>query len=250
MKTKLFLTFSLICAFALLVLPAIAQNTRQAAGAPKPLHLDVSKDKVGGESATFLSVVGNWSVVEDGGKKVMAVDGREWLQGNPARNLAENARAIYGSRHEDFVDNVKAFAYYPYAVAKDIADFQNGEISVKFKMISGKLDKCSGILFNLRPNGDYLTIRFNGKEDNLVLWKFIQGKRTFVKRGTENRPLELNKWYEIKVVTKGANIEGYLNGEKLIEFAWTEPISGKIGLWSKTDSLSYFDGFTVTPAAK
>ena len=47
-----------------------------------------------------------------------------------------------------------------------------------------------------------------------------------------------------------SDTEGYLNGEKLIEFTWTEPISGKIGLWSKTDSVSYFTDFTVTPAAK
>src|SRR5438477_2366199 len=123
MKTKLFLTLSLILAFALLVLPAVAQNIKQASA--KSIHIDVSKDKVGGESKQFLSVVGNWTVVEDGGKKVLAVDGREWLRGNPARNLAENARAIYGSRHEDFVDNVKAFAYFPYSVAKEIDHFEN-----------------------------------------------------------------------------------------------------------------------------
>src|SRR5205085_12521123 len=128
---KLFLTLSLTLAFALLVLPAVAQNTKQARA--KSIHIDVSKDKVGGESKQFLSVVGNWTVVEDGGKKVLAVDGREWLRGNPARNLAENARAIYGSRHEDFVDNVKAFAYFPYSVAKEIDHFENGEITVKFK---------------------------------------------------------------------------------------------------------------------
>jgi len=47
-------------------------------------------------------------------------------------------------------------------------------------------DQCAGILFNLKPNGDYLTVRFNGKEDNLVvLWTFSKGKRSFVKRGSE-----------------------------------------------------------------
>src|SRR5438552_1381011 len=116
----------------------------------KAYRIDVSKEKAGGQSAKFLAVVGNWAVVSDGGKNVMAADGREWLRGNPARGLAENARKIYGSKHEDFVDSVKAFAYFPYAVAKDVHDFQNGEITVKFKMISGQLDKCAGILFNLK----------------------------------------------------------------------------------------------------
>ena len=249
MKKNLKLASILFCVCALAALAALAQTAKKAA-APKPLRVDISKDKVGGESTKFLSVVGNWAVVEDGGKKVYAVDGREWLRGNPSRSLAENARAIYGSKHEDFVDNVKAFAYFPYSVAKEVNDFQNGEISVKFKMISGKLDKCAGILFNLKPNGDYLTVRFNGKEDNLVLWTFNKGVRKFVKRGTENVPLELNTWHEIKIAVHGTQLEGWLDGKKLIDYTLAEPVSGKVGLWSKTDSLSYFDGFTVTPMEK
>jgi hypothetical protein len=145
---------------------------------------------------------------------------------------------------------VKAFAYFPYSVAKDIPDFQNGEISMKFKMIEGKLDKCAGILFNLKPNGDYLTVRFNGKEDNLVLWTFNKGVRKFVKKGVEDMPLELNKWHEIKIAVHGTQLEGWLNGKHLLDYTLAEPVSGKIGLWSKTDSVSYFDEFTVTPASK
>src|SRR5262244_2481652 len=209
MKNIFAVVTTLVLAFALFALPALAQKTKKPAAAPKSVRIDISKDKVGAESSKFLSVVGNWSVVDDGGKKVYAVDGREWLRGNPSRSLAEHARAIYGSKHEDFVDNVKAFAYFPYSVAKEVNDFQNGEISVKFKMISGKLDKCAGILFNLKPNGDYLTVRFNGKEDNVVLWTFNKGKRSFVKRGSENVPLALNVWNALKVSIHGTSLQGY-----------------------------------------
>ena len=117
-------------------------------------------------------------------------------------------------------------------------------------MIGGALDRCSGVLFNVKPNGDYLTVRFNGTEDNLVLWTFNNGKRSFVKRGTDNVPLELGTWHEIKVGIHGTKLTGYLDGKLLIEYELKEPVSGKIGLWSKTDSMSEFDAFTVTPAAK
>lgn len=253
MKRNISILSLTLLGLAFAVLAVQAQNKKSSTksyGTPKSIHVDVSKDKVGGESSRFLSMVGDWMVVEDGGKKVYAVDGRKWLRGNPARGLAEKARTIYGSKHEDFVDNVKAFAYFPISVAKDIDDFQNGEISVKFKMVSGQLDKCSGILFNVKPNGDYLTVRFNGKEDNLVLWTFKQGKRSFVKKGSENVPLELGKWYDMKIAVHGPQIEGFLNGKKLLDYTWSEPILGKVGLWSKTDSVSYFDEFTVTPMAK
>ena len=250
MKKIIAFNITLVLASALSAFPVIAQKTKKPAAASKSVRVDISKDKVGAESSKFLSVVGDWSVVDDGGKKAYAVDGREWLRGNPSRSLAENARAIYGSKHEEFIDNVKAFAYFPYSVAKEIDDFQNGEISVKFKMISGKLDKCAGILFNLKQNGDYLTVRFNGKEDNLVLWTFNKGVRKFVKKGTENMPLELNKWHEIKIAVNGTQLEGWLNGKHLLDYTLAEAVSGKVGLWSKTDSLSYFDEFVVSPAQK
>jgi hypothetical protein len=214
------------------------------------IGVDVSKEKVGGESAKFLGVVGNWMVVDDGGKPVMAVDGRQWQKGQPAGGLAEKARAIYGSRHEEFIDNVKAFAYFPYAVARDIDNFHDGEISVRFKLVAGQLDQCAGILFNLKPNGDYLAVRFNGKEDNVVLWTFVQGKRSFVKKGSENVPLQMNQWYTLQISVHGPNVQASLNGQHLLDFALFEPVSGKVGLWSKTDSVSYFDEFTVSPTER
>ena len=249
MKRNLSVCSILLCVIVTGAFSVIAQTAKRAAAA-KAVHVDVSKDKVGGESTRFLSVVGNWAVVEDEGRKVYAVDGREWLRGNPSRSLAENARAIYGSKHEEFIDNVKAFAYFPYAVAKQIDNFTDGEISTNFKIVAGKLDSCAGILFNLKPNGDYLTVRFNGKEDNVVLWTFNKGKRSFVKRGVENVPLERNKWYKLKVAIHGTSLQAYLNDKLILEFRLAEPVSGKVGLWSKTDSVSYFDDYTVVAGAK
>ncbi|HEX8090790.1 MAG TPA: family 16 glycoside hydrolase [Blastocatellia bacterium] len=227
-----------------------AQRPKRIAARAKGVHVDLSKEKVGGESGKFLSMVGNWVIVQDGDKKCLAVDGRQWMRGQPAGGLAQKARSIYGSRHEEFIDNVKAFAYFPYAVAKEIDDFREGEISVRFKLVSGQLDSCAGILFNLKPNGDYLTVRFNGKEDNVVLWTFNKGKRSFVKRGSENVPLAMNQWNDLKIAIQGTSLQAYLNGKLLLEYTLAEPVSGKVGVWSKTDSVSYFDDFTVTPAQR
>jgi hypothetical protein len=187
---------------------------------------------------------GDWQAPDDG-KNILMVDGRQWKRGQPAGGLADKARLIYGSRHEEFIDNVKAFAYFSYAVAQVIDDFQNGEIAMRFKLIEGALDQCAGILFNLKPNGDYLTVRFNGKEDNLVLWTFNKGTRKFVKKGSEDMRLTMKQWYTMKVVIKGTKLEGYLNGKLLLNYTLAEPVTGKIGVWSKTDSVSYFDDYSV-----
>ncbi len=221
--------------------------TAAALGAPKIIRVDVGQEKAGAEPTHFLGVVGNWVVAQDSGKNVLMVDGRQWKRGQPAGGLADKARLIYGARHEEFIDNVKAFAYFPYAVAQGIDDFEDGEIAMRFDLIDGALDQCAGILFNLKPNGDYLTVRFNAKEDNLVLWTFAKGKRSFVKKGSENVPLPMKQWQAMKITVHGTKLEGWLNGKLLLEYTLPEPVSGKVGVWSKTDSVSYFDGFTVTP---
>ena len=209
----------------------------------------LKKDVTGREPTSFLPMVGNWVVTEDAGKKVVFVDGRAWKKGQPAGGLADKARAIYGKSHEDFIESIQAFAYFPIAVFKDVDDFRNGEISTRFMMVGGALDRCAGILFNVQPNGDYLTVRFNGTEDNVVLWTFNSGKRSFVKRATGEFPLELGTWHELKISVRGTALTRFLDGKAVLEYTLKEPVSGKVGLWSKTDSMVEFDGFTVTPAA-
>jgi hypothetical protein len=213
---------------------------------PRTTVISVAKERAGHPSARFLAVVGDWLVARDeSGKSVLQVDGRQWIKGQPSAGLAANARRIYGSKHEDFIDSVKAYAYFPYSVAKDVPDFTNGEISMRFRLLSGQLDSCAGILFNLKENGDYLTVRFNGKEDNLVLWTFKSGKRSFVKKGAHDVPLKIGEWHRMKISVDGTQLRGYLDDELLLEYTLAEPVSGKVGLWSKTDSVSQFDDYTV-----
>jgi hypothetical protein len=214
---------------AVLVLSAVA--------AAQTVKVDVS---------TFVPIVGYWTVAKDGARSVMMVDGRQWKKNEPSGGFADKARAIYGSRHEEFIDNVKAFAYFPYAVAPGIDDFTGGEIAMRFQLLGGALDQCAGILFNLKPNGDYLAVRFNGKEDNLVLWTFNKGIRKFVKKGAEDMPLAMREWHSMKISIHGTKLEGSLNGKHLLDYTLPEPVSGRIGIWSKTDSVAYFDDYTVT----
>lgn len=245
MKLRVGLNISLT--IVMLSIPAAAQRISRGGSAPAgTIRVDLSRERPGRESTKFLAVVGNWSIVEDGGKRVLGVDGRAWLRGQPAGSLAEKARAIYGSRNEEFIDNVKAWAYFPYAVARDIPDFQNGEISMRFKIVAGQLDQCAGILFNLKSNGDYLTVRFNGMEDNVVLWTFNKGVRKFVKRGAENVPLARNQWHTLQISVHGTSVQASLNGKHLLDYTLAEPVSGKVGVWAKTDSVSYFDDYTVS----
>ncbi len=158
-----------ICAFsfAFLAKPTAAEQ---------PTKIDFSNETVGAEPKALVAVVGIWRVESEGGKNVLAVDGRQWKEGQSSAGVADKARALYGERYAEFLDRVQAYAYFPYTVAKDVEDFRGGEITVRFEGLSGRIDQGAGILFNLKPNGDYLALRANCLENNLVLWKFEKGK--------------------------------------------------------------------------
>src|SRR5262245_48060310 len=138
--------------------------------------IDFSGETVGAEPKTVVAVVGIWRIENDNGKNVLTVDGRQWKEGQSSAGIADKARALYGERYAEFLDRVQAYAYFPYAVVPDVENFTAGEITVRFEGLSGRIDQGAGILFNIKPNSDYLTIRDNCLENNIVVCKFEQGK--------------------------------------------------------------------------
>jgi laminin G domain protein len=216
----------------------------------KTIHVSLANEASGREPKTFAPLVGSWLISKDAGKNVLFIDGRVWKRGQPAGGLADKARELYGARNEEFIESIKAFAYFPIAVYKGLDNFENGEISVRFQMVGGTLDRAAGILFDVKPNGDYLTVRYNGTEDNVVLWTFNNGVRKFVNRAPTLTPLELGTWHTLKISVHGTQLKSWLDDQPMHDYTLPHPVSGKVGVWSKTDSMIEFADFTVTPMSK
>jgi hypothetical protein len=230
----------------LLLLP-VGASPAEPGGSPGLRTIDLSGETVGAQPQAFSAVIGNWTIATDGDRKVLAVDGRKWKEGQASAGVADKARALYGERYAEFLDSVQSYAYFPLAVAGSIEDFKGGEIRVRFKPLSGRIDQGAGIAFDLKPNGDYLTIRANALENNLVLWSVIHGKRKSVE-WVRNTPTASQQWHELRVTVQGTEVTGYLDGKKVLTHKLSEPVSGRVGLWSKADSYVLFDGFEVSAA--
>ncbi len=239
------------------------------------IKVDLSGEQVGKPPAKFEPIVGTWVVAKDGNDKVIMVDGRPWVasKDNPTKLLLQTARKLYGTSNEELMDNAKQFAYYPVSVLKGVDNFSNGSISVKFKTIAGDADRCSGILFNVKPNGDWLAVRFNDTENNVALWEFHNGIRRNVRFSDRDKPFPLDRsaWHELKMTVDGASFTAFLDGKPALEYTLGSepvagrrgppnadlfpannpvlrpPVAGKVGLWSKTDSTSYFKDYVISP---
>jgi hypothetical protein len=225
-----------------------AQTPRPTDGVPADpaAGLDFSDETPGAAPKNLTPVVGNWLVGQDGANPVLAVDGRAWSRGQPAAGIADRARGLYGERYAEFLDNVKAYAYFPYAVVNGVEDFRAGTISVRFKGVAGRIDQAAGILFDLKPNGDYYAVRANPLENNLVLWQFKHGKRSSV-QWVKDTPTPSGKWHRLEVEVRGQTVVASLDGKAYLTQDLQEPVSGRVGLWSKADSVVYFDALRVTP---
>jgi hypothetical protein len=239
------------------------------------IKVDLNKETVGRPPATFEPMVGTWLVAQDGADKVIMIDGRPWVasKDNPTKLLVETARKLYGTHNEELMDNAKQFAYFPVAVLRSVDTFSNGTISVKFKTVAGDADRASGILFNVKPNGDWLAVRYNDTENNVALWEFHNGMRRNMKFNREKKfMLDRAAWHELKLTIDGANLKTWLDGDIALEYTLGSmpgpgrngappnpdlipannpvlrpPVSGKVGLWAKTDSTSYFKDYVVSP---
>ena len=239
------------------------------------IKVDLSKETVGRPPATFEPMVGTWLVTQDGADKVIMIDGRPWVasKDNPTKLLVETARKLYGTSNEELMDNAKQFAYFPVAVLRSVDTFSNGTISVKFKTVAGDADRASGILFNVKPNGDWLAVRYNDTENNVALWEFHNGMRRNMKFNREKKfMLDRAAWHELKLTIDGADLKTWLDGEMALEYTLGSmpgpgrngappnpdlipannpvlrpPVAGKVGLWAKTDSTSYFKDYAVSP---
>ena len=239
------------------------------------VRADLSKEQAGKAPVAFEPMVGTWVVAQDGAEKVVMVDGRPWVasKDNPTRLLLQTARKLYGTTNEELMDNAKQFAYYPVAVFKGMENFSSGTISLKFKTVAGDSDRCSGILFNVKPNGDWLAVRYNDTENNIALWEFHNGIRRPVKFSDRAKPFPLDRsaWHELKMTVDGVSFKAWVDGQLALEYTLGSepvagrggapnadlfpannpvlrpPLAGKVGLWSKTDSTSYFKDFVVSP---
>ncbi len=230
------------------VATAMAGQVETTARSPDSgaLVFDFSGETVGAQPKTFVPAVGNWIIGSDNGNTVLVVDGRKWRRGVASAGLADKARALYGKRYAEFLDNVTAYAYYPFAVATGEDNFTNGEIKVRFKAIAGRIDQGAGILFDLKPTGDYYALRANPLENNLVLWRYRHGTRSSVS-WVRNVVTPTRKWHTLRLVVQGNQVKGYVNGRQYLSYRLPAPVSGKVGLWTKADSVVYFDDYQITP---
>jgi hypothetical protein len=228
--------------------PSAAQPPRTDAAAATVVQdagVAESGSPPSGLAAKFEAVVGDWSVAQVAGAIGLQVDGSRWRDGTPSANLADQAKRLYGDRYAEFLDGVKAYAFYPLAIKKELPPAGDIKLSVRFYPIAGKIDQAAGIAFGVAPDGSYTGVRANALEDNILYFKVVKGKRTIFDT-VRNVPTPTKTWHTLAVELRGKQLTVRLDETKRFEKTLESPPTGHVGLWSKADSQVLFDDFEVS----
>lgn len=134
----------------------------------------------------------------------------------------------------------------------DRASFRNGEVSVAFKPVDGSIDRAAGVVWRYQDPNNYYIARANALENNVVLYKVENGTRlSIAPKGLPSRAYGVKhevasgRWSTLRVVFQGRTLTVFLNGERLFDTEdQTFTGAGRVGLWTKADSLTYFADFT------
>jgi len=116
------------------------------------------------------------------------------------------------------------------------------DVSMKFKPISGREDASGGIVFRFN-DGKYYVVRANALEDNFRLYSYDRGRRQLATARV--KAPALGQWHTVRLVAVGDHIQAWLDGALHLDHHDSRFTAGRVGLWTKADSITAFDDVTV-----
>ena len=145
-------------------------------------------------------------------------------------------------------------ATYPLLLKND-SSIKDGFVEIKFKAVAGSQDRAAGIVWRAKDANNYYVTRANALEDNVVLYKTVNGVRSALDiigskggYGTDEK-VPSDTWHILRIDFSGSRFRVSFNGRQLFEVEdSTFEDAGMVGLWTKADSVTLFDQVTFGKA--
>jgi hypothetical protein len=213
------------------VLAAFAFSTSAA-----ELSFDFAQMTVGQSPTGFVSTVtaegkpGDWKIIEDEVPSAFAP-----LSPNAPKT---NKRRVLAQVSQDQTDE-----HFPLLIfgGETFGDFS---LTTKFKCVSGEKEQMAGIAFRIQDEKNYYVVRASALGNSFRFYKFVNGMRS-APIGPEVK-VTPNTWHEMTISCKGSEIRCSLNGQEIPMMTDHSFAAGKIGFWTKSDSVSYFTDAKMT----
>jgi hypothetical protein len=212
-----------LIAAVLVAICALACGPPTARAEPGAIMIPIEKMPVGAAPADFefartgQGAIGEWVVVEDAS--------------------AAAKRAIEQS-NTDRSDYRFPLAIYQPLTAKNV------EVTLRFKPMAGKVDQAGGIAVRLTSPDDYYLVRANALEDNVRFYRIVKGRRQQL--ASANVKVASGAWHSLSIKAENDRFTVSYDGKQLHSTSdKTFPAAGRVGLWTKSDSVTRFDQISI-----
>ena len=136
------------------------------------------------------------------------------------------------------------FGYHFDVIVWEESNYRDLQLSVKFKGVEGKEDQGGGPVWRYQDADNYYIARANPLENNFRVYKVVNGNRKQLASARIKIPSA--EWHTIFIKMVGNHIECFYDGQKYLDVTDdTFKSSGKIGLWTKADAVTYFDDLQI-----
>jgi hypothetical protein len=134
---------------------------------------------------------------------------------------------------------------FPLAVYRPISA-KNVDVVLRLKPVGGTVDQAGGIIVRLTTPDDYYVVRANALEHNVRFYRMVKGQRQQLDGA--NIKIASNEWHTLALRAENDQFTISFDGSELFSTMDSTFVgSGKVGLWTKADSVTYFDGIAITP---
>jgi hypothetical protein len=134
---------------------------------------------------------------------------------------------------------------FPLAIAPTV-ELKDLRLGVKCKPVEGKVDQACGLVFRYKDENRYYVARINALENNVRLYHVLDGRR--IQFAGWNGKVSKNVWHDLAIEARADKFQVFFDGKRVIE-ASDRSIgeAGKVGVWTKADSVTYFDDLNASP---
>jgi hypothetical protein len=128
---------------------------------------------------------------------------------------------------------------FPVAVASE-PSLRDVRVSVRCKAVSGRVDQACGLVARYRDEGNYFVTRANALENNIRLYTVRGGQRHQL--ASWSGTVTPDAWHDYRLEIRGDHLEVFWDGQKVLDHHDTTfTDAGRVGVWTKADSVTYFD---------
>jgi len=173
---------------------------------------------------------GDWQIVQDDLPSVFS--------SITSKSITATRQPVLAQLSRDSTDE-----HFPLLIF-DAQTFDDFKLATRFKIVDGRAEQMAGMAFRIQDEKNYYVVRASALGNTFRFYKFVNGQRS-APIGPELN-ISRGVWHDLAIHCEGNVISCFLNGQQVIPALTDNSFSrGKIGFWTKSDSVSYFGKTTI-----